>query len=119
MNVWSSVRRVHLVALAGTLLLAGCVSGVPVSVTNHSSSALTHVTVSGKGFSENVGKIAAGATETINVRPREATRIKVAFEAAGRNYSATTDADIENDTVNVVVATFGDDTSLTIETRLR
>lgn len=120
MNVVSISPRLRLLALAlPALLLAGCVSGVPVSVTNHSSAELTHVTVAGKGFSENVGRIAAGATETIRVRPRVATSIKVAFEAAGHHYSATTEGEIENDDVNVIVATFGEDMSLAIETRLR
>ena len=116
----SMLRRLRLFVFAvPTLLLAGCISGVPVSVTNHSSAELTHVTVTGKGISEDVGRIAAGATETIRVRPREATTIKVAFEAAGHRYSATTEGEIENDDVNVIVATFGEDMSLSIEARLR
>jgi len=41
--------------ITAAALLAGCISGVPVSIDNQSSSDLTEVVVSGKGFSESVG----------------------------------------------------------------
>jgi hypothetical protein len=106
-------------AMAVLLLLGGCVSGVPVSVSNGSSEPLTQVTVSGKGFSESMGRIAPGATETINIRPRTATKVRVAFEAAGQRYAATTEDEIENDTINTVKLIVGADFSLVIETPLR
>ena len=112
-------RRLSIALLVPALLLAGCVSGVPVSVTNGSSVPLTHVTVTGKGVSESMGTIAAGATETINVRPRTATTIRVAFEADGQRVSVTTENEIENDTVNTVKVMVGADRSATIATPLR
>jgi uncharacterized protein YggE len=106
-------------AIAAVLLLAGCVSGVPVSVTNHSASELRQVTVSGTGFSERIGTIAAGATETVRVRPRAETAVKVAFEVDGERYSAITEGEIENDDVNTVAVTVADDLSISMETQLR
>ena len=119
----SNIPRVNRIAAlllaAFVLLLGGCVSGVPVAITNNSSSKLTHVSVTGKGFSVSVRSIAAGATETIRIRPREATTVRVAFEADGQRFSATTENEIENDDINTVVATFGEDHNLTIATPLR
>lgn len=105
--------------LGAALLLAGCVSGVPVSVTNHSATPLKNVVVSGKGFSEQVGTIAAGATETIRVRPREETKIKVAFEAGEHRYSSATETEIENNDLYIVVVTVAPDLTISVETPLR
>lgn len=104
---------------AAALLLAGCVSGVPVSVTNHAAEPLTRVTVSGTGFSASMGKVSPGATETINIRPRSATKVRVTFEAGGQRYAATTEQEIENDTINTVKLVVHADFSLAIETPLR
>ena len=111
--------RASFLAAAAALLLAGCVSGVPVSVTNQSAEPLTKVTIKGKGFSESMGKVSPGATETINIRPRAATKVNVTFEAGGQRFSATTEQEIENDTVNTVKLVVGRDLSLSIETPLR
>ena len=106
--------------IVGTMaLLCGCVSGVPVSVSNNSTVALHQVVVSGKGFSESVGSIAAGATETIRIRPREETAVKVAFEADERRYSATTESTIENNDLYIVVVNVSADFTISMQTPLR
>jgi hypothetical protein len=119
-----AARKVFSIALSGAgllglLLLSGCVSGVPVTIANHSATLLTQVTVSGKDFNESAGSIQPGGTETIHVRPRRETGIKVAFEANGQHYASSTETTIENDTVNTVAVTVADDLSISIETNLR
>jgi hypothetical protein len=113
------MKRRLAVILSAALCVGGCISGVPVSVTNHSATALHQVVVSGKGFSESVGSIAAGATETIRVRPREETTVKVAFEADERRYSAATETAIENNDLYIVVVNVAADHTISIETPLR
>jgi len=66
-----------------------------------------------------MGTIAAGATETINIRPRTATTIRVAFELDGQRVTVTSENEIENDTINTVMVTVGADRSARITTPLR
>jgi hypothetical protein len=108
-----------LLTVVAVALLSGCVSGVPVSIENQSSSDLSQVVVSGKGFSESVGTIHAGKTETIRIRPRSETAVKVAFEVNGQRYSGTLDGHIENDNVYTVKATVDPSFSIVIVTDLR
>ncbi len=110
--------RVLLAALAA-MLLSGCVSGVPVSIGNQSSSDLANVVVSGNGFSESVGTIRAGGSATVRVRPKGESSVKVAFEVDGQRYSAIEPGFIENDTVNIVEVTVDADFSIAIKTSLR
>jgi len=70
--------------IVGAALLSGCISGVPVSIENQSSSDLTQVVVSGKGFSESVGTVRAGASELVRIHPRVETTVKVAFAVDGQ-----------------------------------
>jgi len=100
-------------------LLSGCISGIPVNIDNRSATQLTNVVVSGKGFSESVGSIAAGGKAQVRVRPRVATTVKVAFEAAGRRFSATTAEDLENDNGYTVEAIVDPEFSIAIAPSLR
>jgi hypothetical protein len=100
-------------------LLTGCISGVPVSIENQSSSDLTEVVVSGKGFSESVGKVRAGGSELIHIHPKGETQVKVAFTVDGQRYSGTLEGTIENDNVNSVKATVGADFSVSVVAELR
>jgi len=100
-------------------LLSGCISGIPVNIDNRSASPLTNVVVSGKGFSESVGSIAAGGKAQVRVRPRIATTVKVVFEVAGRRYSGTTAEDLENDNTYTVEAVVDPEFSISISPSLR
>jgi len=108
-----------LVILAVGVLLSGCVSSVPVTIANNSQAQLVNVVVSGAGFSESVGSIAAGGRASAHVRPPEETQIKVAFDADGQRYSAITQERIANDGANMVEATVDADFTITIETPAR
>ena len=105
--------------IVGAALLSGCISGVPVSIENQSSSDLTQVVVSGKGFSESIGTIRAGGSELIHVHPRSETGVKVAFVADGQRYAGILDGTIENDDVNTIKATVSADFSISLSAELR
>ena len=105
--------------IVGAALLSGCISGVPVSIENQSSSELTEVVVSGKGFSESVGTVRAGGSELIHIHPRAETTVKVAFAVRGQRYSGTLERTIENDNVNTVKATVSADLSVSVTAELR
>lgn len=113
---WSGLRRKTL--LAPLLLIAGCVSGVPVSIENGSGKPLTSVVVSGAGFKETIGVIAPGATETIYVRPNKETTVRVSFVIDDQRYSGESEA-VENDTVNRIDAKVNADLQITIGTNSR
>ncbi len=95
------LRSLKLVTI--TALLAGCSSGVPVAVSNHSAIPLRNVVLSGSGFSQAVTTLAPGATATAQIHPRGESGIAIAFTADSRrielpqqgyievsgNYSAT------------------------------
>ena len=100
-------------------LLTGCISGVPVSIENQSSSDLTEVVVSGKGFSESVGKVGAGRSELFHIRPKGETQVKVTFTVDGQRYTGTLEGTIENDNVNTIKATVSADFSISIVAEVR
>jgi len=102
-----------------TILLSGCISGIPVNIDNRSASELTNVVVSGKDFSESVGKIAAGGRAQVRVRPKGPSTVKVAFGASGQRYSATTPNTVENDATYTVEAVVDPEFSISIATSLR
>lgn len=110
--------RYPLALLAAVALLSGCVSGVSVTITNRSASDLEHVVVSGRGFSEDVGTVAAGGAETLSVRPRGESGVKISFEADGQRYSAE-NGYIEDDVLYRVLVTVDPDFSITIDTNVR
>jgi len=105
--------------IVGAALLSGCISGVPVSIENQSSSDLTQVVVSGKGFSESVGTVRAGASELVRIHPRVETTVKVAFAVDGQRYSGILQGTIENDNVNTIKATVSADLSISVSAELR
>jgi hypothetical protein len=105
--------------IVGAALLSGCISGVPVSIENQSSSDLAEVVVSGKGFSESVGTVRAGGMEFVRIHPRVETAVKVAFVVDGQRYSGTLDGTIENDNVNAIKATVSADFSVSVSAEVR
>jgi hypothetical protein len=100
-------------------VLSGCVSSVPVTIANDSQAQLVNVVVSGAGFSESVGSIAAGGRATAHVRPPGESQVKLAFDVDGQRYSATTSDRIANDGANIVEATVAADFTITLETPAR
>jgi hypothetical protein len=113
-----SKRLPRVAALLAMLLLAGCVSGVPVSIENGSDRPLSRVTVSGSGFSESIASIAPGATETLYVRPKGETAVRVEFDVDGQRYSSQSEA-IANDNVNRIDVKVGAGLEIAVDTGLR
>jgi protein-disulfide isomerase len=108
-----------LVILVAAALLSGCVSSVPVTIANNSQAQLVNVVVSGSGFTESVGSIAAGGKAVAHVRPPGETQVKVAFDVDGQRYSAMTSERIANDGANIVEATVDADFTITLEASAR
>lgn len=99
-------------------LIASCVSGVPVIIENGSSQPLTSVIVSGAGFKETIGAIAPGATETLYVRPKSETTIRVSFVVDEQRYSGESER-VENDTVNRIDVKVSADLLISVGTNVR
>lgn len=95
-------------------LLQGCASGDPVKVVNHSATELTNVVVSGSGFSQSFGTIPPGGAETLRVRPRGETGLRIVFEANGRSYSSAREA-LQDDHLERAEITIGADHSILIQ----
>ena len=112
-------RLMQWLVILGAAVLSGCVSSVPVTIANNSSVPIVNVVVSGSGFSESVGAIAAGGRATAHVRPPGETQVKVAFDVDGQRYSAMTGERIANDGANTVEATVDADFTITLETPSR
>jgi hypothetical protein len=74
-------------AVIALVLAAGCARSTQCTVENRSSSALTHIVISGVGFTTPVPDLAPGASAVVSLRPRgEAGNIRIAFEAGGREH---------------------------------
>jgi hypothetical protein len=100
--------------LVAVVALSGCAPGTPVVVINHSPVPLTDVVVTGSGFSQTVGTIPAGQAETVHVRPRGETGLRITFEANGKRYSSGRDA-LEEDHLERAEITVGLDYSIHID----
>lgn len=110
----SSVRW-RLIALAAVVgLLQGCGSGDPVKVINNSPTELTNVVVSGSGFSQTFGTIPAGGAETMRVRARGESGLRIVFEANGRSYSSGREA-MQDDHLERAEITVNGDYTVEIE----
>ena len=70
------------------LVFAGCSRAPVVTITNRSSVTLSHVVISGSGFSEDIGSLAPGAQHVLTVHPRGDSGVRVAFEASGRKFDS-------------------------------
>ncbi len=108
-----ALARLAVLGLAFALL-QGCASGDLVKVINKSPTALTDVVVSGNGLSKRFGTIPAGGAETLRVRPRGESGLRVEFEANGRRYSSSREA-LEDDHLERAEITINADYSIVIE----
>jgi len=111
------LRSIQLAIIA--ILLAGCSSGVPVSVSNQSSIPLKDVVLSGSGFTTSIGTVAPGASVATYIQPRGESAIAIAFTAntqrvvlpeqgyieGSGNYSAT--VTVERDLTATVTVQLG------------
>jgi len=64
---------------------AGCSRDPVITITNKSSLTLSNAVVSGSGFSESVGSIAARGEHSLTVRPHGESGVRIAFDA-GTNH---------------------------------
>ena len=110
--VLASWRFVALVLVG--VLLQGCGTGDPVKVMNNSPTELKNVVVSGNGFSQSFGTIPAGGAETLRVRARGESGLRIVFEANGRSYSSAREA-LQEDHLERAEITVSADYSIAIE----
>jgi hypothetical protein len=75
----------HVFVLAAIVALAGCSRAPVVTITNHSSTTLSNVVVSGSGFSERIGTVGVGGQHKLTVHPRGESAMRVAFDAGNRH----------------------------------
>ncbi len=75
----------RIIFFAAVVVLAGCSRAPVVTITNHSTVTLSNVVVSGSGFSERIGSIAAGAEHRLTVHPSGESGLRVEFDAAGQH----------------------------------
>jgi hypothetical protein len=96
---WLSVKFMHKswLFLLAVLLLAGCQRPPVVIVGNQSGMTLSNVVVSGRGFTNRVGRIAAGAEWRLTVQPQGESSLHVGFDAAGRRVESGLDTYLEPD----------------------
>ena len=80
-----TMRIYHIFVLAALLTLAGCSRAPVVTITNHSSTTLSNVVVSGSGFSERIGTVQAGGQHKLTVHPRGESGMRVAFDAGNQH----------------------------------
>lgn len=79
----------HLLLLVTALFgSAGCNGrATPVTVTNHSATALEQVVVAGSGFQQSLGTIGPGATIRAEIRPRGESGLAFSFNSGARRVS--------------------------------
>ena len=101
------------------VVLTGCSRAPIVTVTNHSSITLSNVVVSGSGFSDQVGTIAARGDKRITVHPNADTGLRVAFDAGGHHVDSGQQAYFEPAGNYLVSAIVNTDLTVAVSTRLR
>jgi hypothetical protein len=64
--------------------VAGCSSGVPVTIANRSGTTLENVVISGSGFSVDIGTMQPDTTRRVTVTARGETGLAISFVALGK-----------------------------------
>lgn len=84
------VGAVAAVVLAGLGIAAwfGLLSSPSVVIQNRSLANISNVVVSGSGFSESVGTIAAGDEIKVSMHPHGDSSIRIVFDANGQHYDS-------------------------------
>lgn len=77
--------RASLLLMAMAFTAVGCSRATPVSVDNQSGGILEDVVISGSGFEQPLGDIAAGVTATTTVLPEGESGLRVSFRSQGRH----------------------------------
>jgi hypothetical protein len=74
--------------LLTSIALSGCSPGTPVTITNSSAAPIESVTISGSGFTKQVGRIAPGQTVSVYVQATGESGLGIAFRSGLRRISA-------------------------------
>jgi hypothetical protein len=103
----------------GLLALAGCSSGVAVTVRNESNSQVQDVRVGGSCFAETIGDLAVGASGTVYVKPCGESGIRAKFKAGGLAHETPELGYIENSSLYVATLVIQPDLKVRDDINLR
>jgi hypothetical protein len=101
------------------LALAGCSSGVSLTVRNGSSTEVHDVRVDGRCFAETIGDLAVGASRTVHVKPCGESGIRVKFRAGDVAHETPELGYIENDSLYVATLVIQPDLKVRDDIHLR
>lgn len=76
--------KFHLVVGMAATMFAACSKAPVFTLTNHSTSVLTNIVVSGDGFAQRIDRLEPGSDSKFTVHPADETGVRLAFEANGR-----------------------------------
>lgn len=111
-------QTLRLLSLTGILLLTGCRQAPQLTVINRSSVELTHVVISGQGFSTAIGVLPAAAQRQLTVTPKGESGIQLSFEANGKPIVSQESGYFENNAAYHVTAIVAPDFSVTVDSKL-
>jgi hypothetical protein len=103
----------------GLLALAGCSSGVSVTVRNESSTRVHDVRVDGRCFAETIGDLAAGASRTVHVKPCGESGIRTKFKTGSLAHETPELGYIENSSLYVATLVIQPDLKVRDDIHLR
>ncbi len=111
------------IALLALLTMVGCSPGpvgtfTEVAITNLSAASLSNVVVSGSGFSDGVGGIAAWGAKTIRVYPRGDSGLRLTFDPGGQHLDSGQQACFDAKSGYRVSTIIHTDLSVSVSTRL-
>lgn len=104
--------------LVASMLSLGCSPGNRLVVVNESDSPLHDVLVSGSGFSEQIGTIAAHGEARLVVRPRGESGLHIQFNAKGTSISFGPDGYFEGSGGYLITATVSRDLAVSVKSAL-
>lgn len=110
----SAMQITRIIILAAIVALVGCSRAPVVTITNHSAVTLSNVVVSGSGFSNRIGSIAAGAEHRLTVRPSGESGVRIAFDAGSQHVDSGQQGYIEASGGYRVAATVSTNLSVSV-----
>ena len=105
--------------LAVCLLLGGIGCTHPTArIRNESTTRLTNVRISGRGFDVTVPELASGEQRVVTINPRGESGVAVAFDANGRHVKTPGEGYVEDDSMYVVDIVVKPNLSVAVNTDL-
>ena len=113
------MRIVSLIIAVTLVTLTSCSRGPVITVKNRSSLTISNVVVSGSGFSERIGSIAAGGEHRLSIRLRGESGVCLMFDAGTQHVDSGEQGYFEASGGYRVAATVETNLSVSISSDLR